>query len=128
MKMMETFFKPIVWIATKIEGQYTGRLRGVAQAAFLTGFLILITSPFLIYTALLTWQLQPPYCYISFSLWIAFMVFISFSEIYVGYNQAKRLVESLSKDFTWDLEKYSKEYFEILEAQSAKKKRKIRWF
>jgi hypothetical protein len=126
MKAMEAFFRPLVWIATKIEGQYTGRLRGVSQAIFLTGFLILVTSPFLFYTALLTWQLQPPYCYFSFSLWIATFVFVLFCEIYVGYRQAKRLVESLSKDFTWDLEKYSREYLEIIETQRAKKKSK--WF
>ncbi len=94
---------------------------------FLTGFLILVTSPFLLYTALLAWQLQPPYCYISLSIWIAFFGFILLCEIYVGYRQAKRLAESLSKDFTWDLEKYSKEYLEIVEAQRSKKRKSRRF-
>ena len=86
--------------------------------------MIVVSSPFLIYTTLITLQLQPPYCYISLSLWVGFMAFILLCEVYVGYNQAKRLVESLSKDFTWDLEKYSKEYFEIIEAQRDKAKLK----
>lgn len=121
---MEKFFKPLNWVADRLEGQYTGRFRGLAQAMFLSGLLIVATSPFLIYVTLLSLQLPSPYCYIGFSAWIGFMFFILLCEVYVLYVQAKRMIASFSKEFNWDLEKYSAEYFEIIEKQRAKSREK----
>jgi hypothetical protein len=128
LRLMETFFKPINWIAAKLEEHYPDRLAGIPQVLFLLGFLIIVSSPFLIYVALLTLQLQPPLCYISFSAWIAFMGFIFSAEVFVSYAEAKRLIQSLSRDFKWDIEKYSKEYFELLERQQIKSKKRRKWF
>lgn len=121
---MEYFFKPFNYIASKIEEHYAGRIRGIPQFLFVTGLLLVIGSPVIVYTSLLMLQLQPPYCYISFALWIGFIGFIGLCEIYISYSQGKRVIDSLSKDFKWDVEKYSKEYFEMVDKQQNKRKKK----
>ena len=123
-KLVEWFFKPFNWVANKLEEHFTGRLGGIPQSLFVAGLLIVISSPVLVYTALLMLQLQSPYCYISFALWLGFIGFIILCEIYVSYAQGKRLIESLSKEFKWDVEKYTKEYFELIDRQHVKGKRK----
>jgi hypothetical protein len=69
-------------------------------------------------------QLPMPYCYISFSLWLGFIGFILLCEIYIGYTQDKRIIESLSRDFEWNVKKFSEEYLSLLEKQSTKQKKK----
>jgi len=124
MKFMEWLFKPFNRIASELEEHYAGSLRGIPQFLSVTGIFIVISSPVIVYTTLLMLQLQPPYCYISFALWVAFIGFIILCEIYVSYAQGKRLIESFSKEFKWDVEKYTKEYFELIDKQHVKGKRK----
>jgi len=121
---MELFFKPLNYIANKLEENYTGRFRGISQSLFVIGLLFIVSSPMIIYTSLLMLQLPLPYSYISFSLWIGFMAFILLCEIYVGYTQGKRIVENLSRDFIWDIEKYSEEYLKMLKKVAAKQKKR----
>jgi hypothetical protein len=120
MKLMETLFRPFRWVSSTLEEHYTGRLRGLVQAIFMIGVVIVIASPIIVYAGLLSLQLQPPYSYISFCLWFTFIGFILLGGVYVSYSQAERFIESLSKDFKWDIEKYSQEYLELLKRQNAK--------
>lgn len=121
MKFMELIFKPLNCIANKLENQYTGRFRGIAQSVFVIGLLVIITSPIAVYTFLLTLQYPPPYCYIIFGFWLIFIGFILLCEIYVSYIQGKRMIESLSKDFEWNIEKFLEEYLGLLKRQRAEK-------
>jgi len=123
MKLMELFFKPLNYVANKLEENYTGRFRGISQSLFVIGLIFIVSSPIIVYTSLLMLQLPQPYSYISFSLWVGFMAFILLCEIYVGYTQGKRIIENLSKDFVWDIEKYSEEYFKMLEKNAKQEKK-----
>lgn len=122
MKFMELIFKPLTYIANKLENQYVGSLRGIAQSLFVVGLLLTITSPLIVYTSLLMLQHPPPYCYIIFGLWLIFIGFILLCEVYVGYTQCKRIIESFSKDFEWNVEKIADEYLNLLKKQDIKKK------
>ncbi|UCE95465.1 MAG: hypothetical protein JSV51_06985 [Candidatus Bathyarchaeota archaeon] len=111
------------WVARKLEDHYDGRLAGLPQTVFALGVTFTAFSPFVIYTILLALRLTPPYSYIGFALWIAFVGAIMTGAAYMDYTRGQATMDSLSKDFTWDIEQYTKDYMDLLENKQTKRQK-----
>ncbi len=115
MELVGKLIKPFSWIAEKLESKYDGPLKGVPQAIFVIGMAIIIFSPWLVYVTLISLNLPPPYCYLSFLAWFGYIGLIGLIGLYIDYSRGKELMKSFSKKWEWNTSKHFKEYLKVLE-------------
>jgi len=114
MEIIDILLKPLSWIALKLEDQYDRTFRYIAQTIFVISLAIIIFSPIVIYLILIFLQLQPPYCYIGFSSWLAYIIFIILVGLYAEYRHQKELIKSLLKENRYENARHLDEYLQLL--------------
>lgn len=127
-KIMDILAKYLGIIVSKIEDQYDRKFKYIAQTILVIGLALIIFSPVIVYLTLISLQLQPPYCYIGFASWFAYIVLIILTGLYVEYGRLRDLTKSLIKENRIEIAACLEEYLKLLARREKRKKGRFKTY